>query len=171
MQHRTTRASTRRLLVRALALFAMLVADAALAQHYVVGDEVEPFSLEDQHGKTHAVDASVKAILFSRDMEGGDFLKIGLADVEPGYLEARGAVYVADISAMPRLVARMFAIPAMRDRPYPMLLDRDGEATARLPGEKGRATILSLDQLVVERIEHVAEVPAVRRVLESSGGE
>lgn len=144
----------------------MLVADAAFAQPYDVGDAIAPFTLEDQHGRSLAVDASVKVILFSREMKGGDVLKQGLAGVEPGYLEGKGAVYVADISRMPGLIARMFAIPAMRDRPYSMLLDRDGETTARLPGAEGQATLIFLDRLTVQRIVHVADAPVVRRELE-----
>ena len=157
-------------MIRALALAAMVLANAAFAEPYVVGDRIDPFTLEDQHGKSHTVDASAKVILFSRDMDGGDVLKEGLADVDPEYLTGRSAVYVADIAAMPRLVARMFAIPAMRERPYAMLLDRDGKGTARLPAVEGQATLLFLDQLVALRIVHVAEAPAVRRELESAPG-
>jgi hypothetical protein len=161
-------ASFRRFLVPVLVFGALLLAGAALAEPYAVGDKIEPITLEDQHGKTHTVDESVKVLLFSRDMEGGDFLKQGLADVQPDYLTGKNAVYVANISAMPRLVARMFAIPAMRDRPYAMLLDRDGKATERLPGAEKQATLVFLDQLVVQRIVHVAEAPAVRKELESA---
>jgi hypothetical protein len=157
-------------IARVLALAAVLVAGDAYAQPYVVGDAIEPFTLEDQHGKSHTVDASVKVILFSRDMDGGDVLKAGLADVEPGYLDGKSAVYVADISRMPGLVARMFAIPAMRDRPYAMLLDRDGKTTARLPAAEGQATLVFLDQLTVRRIANVEEAPAVRQELEGAAG-
>lgn len=146
----------------------MLVAVPALAEPYAVGDAIEPFTLEDQHGEGHSVDASVKAILFSRDMDGGDLLKQGLADAPPGYLEEKGAVYVADISGMPGLIARIFAIPAMRDRPYPMLLDRDGETTARLPSAEGRATVVFLDRLTITRIVHAEEAADVRRALEGA---
>lgn len=170
MQGRAIHSSCRRLLVPALALSALLVVDAASAQPYAVGDAVEAFTLEDQRGERRSVDASVKVILFSRDMDGGDLLKQGLADVEPGYLEARNAVYVADISRMPGLVATLFAIPAMRGRPYPMLLDRDGKATARLPSAEAQATLVFVDQLTVERIVHVAEASAVRRELEGAPG-
>jgi hypothetical protein len=170
MQGAVSRCSSRRLLVRALALAALLTADGAFAEPYAVGNEIEPFTLEDQHGASRTVDASVKVLLFSRDMEGGDVLKQGLADVPPDYLTGKNAVYVANISAMPRLVARMFAIPAMRDRPYSMLLDRDGKATERLPGAEGKATLVFLDRLVVERIVHVAEAPAVRKELEAASG-
>ena len=170
MRPRRSRSSAGRMFVPALVLSVLLIAGAAFAQPYAVGDAVEPFTLEDQHGKRHTVDESVKVILFSRDMEGGDFLKQGLADVQPDYLTGKQAVYVANISAMPRLVARMFAIPAMRDRPYSMLLDRDGKATERLPGKEGEATLIFLDRLVVQRIVNVAEAPAVRKELESAVG-
>ena len=168
MQGRTSRSSTRRLLVWALALSVMLMTNAAFAQPYAVGDAIEAFTLEDQHGESRAVDASVKVILFSRNMEGGDVLKQGLADVEPDYLNGKQAVYVADISRMPGLIATMFAIPAMRNRPYSMLLDRDGKTTARLPDAEGQATLIFLDGLTVERIVQVTEPPAVRRELESA---
>jgi hypothetical protein len=69
---------------------------------------------------------------------------------------------------MPRLIARIFAIPAMRGRPYSILLDRDGATTARLPGGEARATLLFLDRLRVERIVHVTEAPSVRRELEGA---
>jgi hypothetical protein len=147
----------------------MLMANTAVAQPYAVGDTIEPFTLEDQHGKSRTVDASVKVILFSRNMEGGDVLKQGLADVDPGYLDGKQAVYVADISRMPGPIATVFAIPAMRRRPYSMLLDRDGKTTARLPDSEGQATLIFLDRLTIQRIGHVSEAPAVRRDLEGGG--
>jgi hypothetical protein len=172
MRRHTSRRSTGWFHVLALAFSAVLMADAAFAQPYAVGDSIAPFTLEDQHGKSRTVDASAKVILFSRDMEGGDLLKQGLGEVDREYLNSRGAVYVADISRMPGLIAAMFAIPAMRDRPYSMLLDRDGKTTARLPDTKGQATLVFLDRLTVQRIVHVSEAPAVRRELEArSGGE
>lgn len=170
MHCHTSRSSTRGWLVRALALAAWLVADGAYAQPYAVGDAIEPFTLEDQHGKSHSVDASVKVILFSRDMDGGDILKEGLAGVDPGYLSGKNAVYVADISRMPGLIATMFAIPAMRDRPYAMLLDRDGKTTARLPAAEAQATLIFLDGLRIQRISNVAEAPGVRKELERAAG-
>ena len=77
-------------------------------------------------------------------------------------------MYVADISGMPGLVARMFAVPSMRKRPYPMLLDRDGEITARLPDVEGSATLIFCDDLQVTRVLHLTQSSEVRRELEGS---
>jgi len=166
MHVRTARSSI--LILSAFALASLGAADTAFAEHYTVGDQIAPFTLEDQHGDSHTVDASVKVLLFSRDMDGGEFLKQGLADVSPEYLPSMGAVYVADISGMPGLIARMFAIPAMRDRPYSMLLDRDGDTTARLPDIEGQATLVFLEDLNVARIVHVTEAPAVQKELDGA---
>jgi len=65
---------------------------------------------------------------------------------------------------MPRLVAKLFALPSMRRRPYPMLLDRDGQTTARLPDVAGTVTVISLERLKITRVEQLtdsAELPKV----------
>ena len=158
-----------RIRMRALAsILALLLAVAlpATAEDevapYDVGDAIAGFTLEDQHGDEGSVDEQTRVILFSRDMAGGDLLKEALADVDAEALEARGAVYVSDISGMPALVSRMMAVPAMRRRPYDLLLDRDGETTARFPDAEERATLIYLDGLRIERIEHLAVAAAVR---------
>ncbi|MEZ4290979.1 MAG: pirin family protein [Myxococcota bacterium] len=118
-------------LVSALALG--LFASSAAGDTAGVGEVLSPIALEDQHGVLHQIDDSTRVVLFSRDMDGGRLLKAALAEVPASALTERGAVYVSDISGMPRPVATLFALPGMRRRPYPMLLDRDGEATRVLP--------------------------------------
>ena len=157
--------SARRLAALHLALLGLLVPLAAGADVYSVGNEIEPFSIEDQHGQTHQLDASVEAVLFSRDMKGGDLIKAALADVSPSFLEQHHAVYLADISGMPGLIARMFAIPKMRRRPYPMLLDRDGSPSEKFPDVEGKATVVSLAKLRVTAIQHFTTADDLMRAL------
>ncbi len=143
----------------------LLLAGAAAAEPLAVGDRIEPFTLEDQHGDAHSLDTDVKVLLFSRDMDGGDLLKDALAEVGPDFLTEKHAVYLSDISGMPGLVARMFAIPSMRNRAYPMWLDRDGQTTARLPDEEGKATLVFCHDLEITRIEHHPTASEIRNAL------
>jgi hypothetical protein len=143
----------------------LLLAGSAAAHESAVGSTLEPFALDDQHGRTHRVDESVQLLLYSHDMSGGDLLKQALENVPEGYLDKRRALYVADISAMPRLVARFFAIPRLRKRAYPMLLDRDGAATAQLPGADGKATLIFLEHLRVTRLVFATTAEGVRNAL------
>ncbi len=145
-----------------------LVAPEARAAGLSVGDRIEPFSLEDQFGESRGVDDSVRLLLFSRDMKGGSLLKDA---IEPEHAERirRGEwAYVADISGMPGLIARIFAIPRMRRRPYPMLLDRTGSVTASLPDRDEEATLIHLDHLRITRIEHLSSPEAVRAALDQA---
>ena len=146
-------------------LLALLLASAAGAAPYGVGDAVDPLRLTDQHDEGHSLDASVRVVLFSRDMEGGDLLEEALAESPKGFLETQHALYVADIHGMPAFVARMFAIPSMRKRPYPMLLDRDGEVTARFPSQEGKATLLFLEDLRIQRLLYASSPLEIQRAL------
>ena len=130
---------------------ALTLAAPALAQGpTLMPARLEPFSLPDQHGASRAVDASVRILVLSRDMDGGAVVREALAkqgDGAAAFLAARGAVYAAAVSRMPGLVRTLFALPRMRARPYPVLLDERGAATAGLPSREGMATVLWLDAL------------------------
>jgi hypothetical protein len=122
------------------------------ATEHTLGSRVAEVALEDQFGKTHELDERVAVVLFARDMAGGGIIKQVLAD-HPTALDANRAVYIADISGMPSFIATMSAIPKMRERPYPTLLDRDGHATAAFPAKDGHATILRLSSLEITEIQ------------------
>jgi len=138
----------------------------AETEPFGVGDRLPVITLDDQHDEQRAIGPSTRIILFSRDMDGGKLLREALEGTPEGYLESIDAVYVSDISGMPSLVATLFAVPSMKRRPYPMLLDRDGEATARLPDVEGKATLIFISDLTVERVDHADDADGVRRLLD-----
>lgn len=132
-----------------------------------VGGTVPRVMLYDQNEQPHRIDESVRVIFFAREMEGGKVIRALLDKEGPKYLDAHRAVYVADISEMPRLIASMVAIPQMRsERPYPTLLDRDGKATASYPSEEGRVTVLVLDKLRVKAIVYRGSVAGLKQVVD-----
>jgi len=144
----------------------VLAAGVGGAEPLAGGDRLASFSLEDQHGVTRRVDAATRVILFSRDMQGGKLLKAALADAAEDFLASRGAVYVADISGMPKFVARLFALPSMRRRPYSILLDRDGSTTRELPDLEAHATLIFCRELEIQRVEHARTAAEVLGALE-----
>lgn len=145
----------------------LLVTTVLHAESYQAQSVIPPFSIEDQHGKPYTVDARVRALLFSRDMDGGGVIKEAFSGDGAALLKQTGAVYVADISGMPWLVRKMIAKPRMRERPYRMLLDEDGEVTEKLPSVEGKATLMILDRLTVVRVMYMASPAKLRQVLES----
>ncbi len=129
-------------------LLGMLLPGLALAVEK--GSTLEPWTLQDQFEKAHSLDDSTRVLLVARDMDGSKLVKAALAERPKGYLEARHALFLADISRMPALISRLFAVPAMRDYSYPVLLDRDAAIASRYASDEGKVLWVRLEQRRVE---------------------
>ena len=139
-------AFTKRWLIAFCLLFATLV---------VHGQELSPVNFEDQHGDTVAFDSNVNWLIFAHHNKGAKMTKeaidqAGISD----FTEYQG-LYVADISKMPSLISKMFAIPAMRKYEFNLALDKDGQLTQNWPKQEDTVTLLTLDGLSVVDVQYV----------------
>lgn len=150
----------------ALAVSILLAATLAQAEPYTVGSTLPPIELPDQHGEARVIDASVRAIVFSRDMKAGDVVKAAVAKAGPELFDRNGAVYVVDVQGMPAIIRTLFAMPAMRRRPYKLLVDDTGAKTADFPGGATTPTVLLLDALVVKSVQSPTTPEALIALLE-----
>lgn len=139
-----------------------------LANAQDAGDKLAPFTLLDQYDQAYSLDATTQILLVARDMEGAKLVKAVLAEQPKGYLEARDAVFVADIQHMPALISKLFAIPAMRDYSYRVLLDREGRVASRYPGQDGQVQWLQLQQGVLVSQRAFADAAALKAALENA---
>ncbi|MFJ2529965.1 FAD/FMN-containing dehydrogenase [Pseudomonas asplenii] len=132
------------------------------------GERLAPWTLLDQYEQPFTLDDSTTTLLVARDMDGAKLIKEALKDQPKGYLEARHAVFVADIQRMPALIARMFAVPAMRDYHYRVMLDREGRVASRYPGAEGQVLWLQLkDGRLLSQREY-ANASELREALEKA---
>lgn len=130
-----------------------------------VGDAMPPLALQDQHARPVTVDDGTKILIFTRDMDAGGIVKEALAADGAELLAAGDAVYVSDVSGMPTLVRSMFAMPALRRRSYSVALDEAGDATASVPTEAGKATILRFDSGRIASISFSSSSGQLRSML------
>nr|WP_222934988.1 MULTISPECIES: FAD/FMN-containing dehydrogenase [Pseudomonas] len=138
------------------------------AQALEVGERLAPWTLLDQYDQAFTLDNRTTTLLVARDMDGAKLIKQALKDQPKGYLEARHAVFVADIQRMPALIAKMFAVPAMRDFSYRVLLDREGRVASRYPGAEGSVLWLQLrDGRLLEQREY-ADAAQLHEALEKA---
>jgi hypothetical protein len=157
--------------LRALVLAAALVVAGSAAGDeapWRTRDRLQPFELPDPHGKTGRVDERLRLVLFTADMDAGRLVQRALEDPALQDLEAHRAAYVADVSRMPAVVTRLFALPSMRRRPYRTLLDTGPGPTTRIPREDGKVTLLALDELTVRSVEFTATADAVAAAIRAS---
>ena len=148
-----------------LLLFSIACASPPPPPEQGVGSLLPGTSIEDQFGEVHTLGDDVRLILMTRDMEAGEVARAAIELAGPATLAGPEKRYVSDISGMPGLIATMFAIPRMRDRPYALLLDRDGTFTARFPSEPARVTLLIVEERRIREIRHLAEPEEIAALL------
>jgi len=129
------------------------------------GGALPALTLTDQHDKPWTVAPSTKQLLFAADKAGSDLANAVLAAQSPGFQSDGGIAYLADISAMPALVTRMFAVPKLRELPFSIGLVRETAVVADLPRQPGKVTVLDLDQGVITQIRYAADAQALRLAL------
>ncbi len=136
------------------------------AQATEIGERLAPWTLVDQFDQPYSLDQQTRTLLVARGMDAAKLVKAALEDRPKGYLEARHTVFVADIQRMPTLIAKMFAVPAMRDYSYRVLLDREGRVAPRYPGAENKVLWLQLNEgrLVAQR--EYATAAELREALE-----
>lgn len=148
----------------ALLSLCLLLNPAAIGANLAVGDTLPPLVLADQFDKTHTLAADTRWLLFSHDRAVSDALHPVLAALPAAQRD--GVVYVADISRMPALVSRLFAVPAMRELPFAVWLARDAANVAILPREAGKLTVLALQDGKVAALHYLADVSALPALLQ-----
>lgn len=123
--------------------------------------------LPDAFGNTYQLPyPGIRHVLFTADMDANDLVEQSFGELDKGDFTAAGLVYIADISSMPRLIARLFAIPALRDYPFRVLLARDAEQASLLPREEGAVSVISLSpEGRVERLQFVRDEAVLKALM------
>lgn len=82
-------------------------------------------------------------------------------------LDEKPILYVSDISKMPSLITRMFAIPKMKKIGYKMALDRKGEITKEWPRQEGAITVMEISNQKVTGIRFLSQEPEIKSFLKN----
>lgn len=145
----------------------LLALSATCAQAVEVGERLASWTLLDQFDQPYSLNDEARVLLVARSMAGAKLLAVALDQQPKGYLESRKAVFLADISRMPSVIAAAFAVPAMRDYNYRVMLDRDARITPRYPVENDAVLWLQLQQGRVQAQQTFTQASALRDALEA----
>lgn len=162
---RTFWATTLTALGCALALSWSLAAEAA---PLVAGSAMPALSLHDQHDQPAPVVPATRWVVFTAEKPVSDMVSAVLAAEPKGVVDRLHLVYVADISGMPSMVTRLFALPKLRELPFPIALVREpAQVTqaADIPRLPGRATVLRLENATVVQVSSAGQATELRALL------
>ncbi|PZR38634.1 MAG: FAD/FMN-containing dehydrogenase [Ectopseudomonas oleovorans] len=130
------------------------------------GERLASWTLLDQHDAPYTLNDETRILLVARDMDGAKLVDAALEGKPKGYLDERHAVFLADISRMPSVIATLFAIPKMRDYNYRILLDRDARIAPRYQAGEGQVLWLQLDGLQIVAQQVFTRADDLRQALE-----
>lgn len=136
------------------------------AQALETGERLAPWTLSDQFEQAYTLDDDLRILLVARSMDAAKLLDAALEGQAKGYLEARQALFVADISRMPGLIGKLFAIPAMRDYSYRVLLDREAQVVPQYAAPEQGVLWLQLERGVLRERRVFTDAAALRAALE-----
>ncbi len=139
---------------------------AFAAQAVEVGERLDTWTLSDQFDQPFELDDDVKIILVASSTGAARLVDAAIKEKPKGYLEARQAVYIADITHMPRMVANRVLVPSMRDANYRILLDREGQVASRYDASRSEVLWLTLEDGTLRERQEFSSADRLKDALE-----
>nr|WP_276616318.1 hypothetical protein [Pseudomonas syringae] len=131
-----------------------------------VGERLSSWTLLDQYDQPYTLNNQTQTLLVARSMDAAKLVNAALQDKPKGFLESRHTVFVADIQKMPTIIAKMFAIPKMRDYSYRVMLDRDARIVPQYAGDDDKVLWLQLRDGQLVSQQQFGSAEALRATLE-----
>ncbi len=129
------------------------------------GDRLPTLELRDQHEQAQTIPDGTRILLFAPDRAAGELVTEALEDQDADSLAARDIRYLADISGMPGIITSLFALPKLRERPYPILLGEEAEQTQDWPRREDQVTWLRLEDGRIDEVRYFDSAAALREAL------
>ncbi len=157
---------TKRLIKLLPLLILIFTSNTLYAEPIKIGDSLPEMEFIDQHDQSHKLGSDIQYLIFAHTKQSGSIMTEILMDVEADHLQKHNAVYIADISGMPSLIARLFALPKLRKVGSPIYLCKENELVAWIPKKEEMITLLKLSNGTVEQISFTDNEDVIRKILE-----
>ncbi len=131
-----------------------------------VGERLSSWTLLDQYDQPYTLNNQAQTLLVARSMDAAKLVNAALQDKPKGFLESRHTVFVADIQKMPSIIAKMFAIPKMRDYSYRVMLDREARIVPQYAGDDDKVLWLQLRDGQLVSQQQFGSADSLRAALE-----
>lgn len=145
-------------------LLVALMATSLFSSEIKQNDKLRVFVLSDQFGAYHTVGRHIKTIIFSSQKDTSNDINTYIASKNPNFLKENNAVFIADISKMPAIITRMFAMPKLKKYKHNILLVNN-EDDDRFSEKEEQITIYKLENSVVKKIYYIKSAKEIEKAL------
>ncbi len=132
----------------------------------VVGKSLADLKLNDQNEKPETITPDTKIVFFSFAKPTGHACNEFLEKKPANFLQEHNAIYIADVSAAPSLIKKMFILPDLKDLKFPILLINNDKLSAEY--SKGVDTekiiVVTLDNGTIIKIDALADTKALEEL-------
>jgi hypothetical protein len=129
----------------------------AHANNLQIGESLPHTTFKDQFDQEYTINKTTTTLLFAFSKDNGHIIKEFMQDKPTNYLVQKGIIFIADISAMPSIIASWFAIPDMKKSKYPVLLIRDDAISDQFKtkDKKDSFMVVELDNKQIKNIKYI----------------
>jgi len=129
----------------------------------VVGKSLSDFKVADQNENPQTISANTKIAFFSFSKKMGHECNAFLEKKPANFLKDNNAVYVADVSAAPSLIKKMFILPDLKKLKFPILLINDDTLSAEYSKgmDKESIIVVSLDNDKIVKVDTLKDAKAL----------
>ena len=129
-----------------------------VAEGVIIGKNLKDFTIKNQFDKPIRLTKDTKKIIFVCTKPAGHLVRNYLKEQDKNFLEKRDILFIADVSAMPSIIYKMFALPDFKKSPYSVLLLTDEEKAKRFKNKahKDEVMIIYLDNKKVTKVKFIS---------------
>lgn len=143
-------------------IVSILFVSYSFCNTYEVSKKIDKFSLFNQFDKKVTIDENIKYMLVSFGKNSSKTIN-GFIQKNQGFLIKNNAVFIANISKMPSIILKMFAIPKMQTFKHNILLIYD-DKNNNFREKQTYITLYKLDKLVIKKIDFLKSKEDLKRV-------
>jgi len=134
------------------------ISQGKVANGVIIGEKLKDFTIKNQFDKPISLTKDTKKIIFVCTKPAGHLVRNYLKEQDKDFLEKRDILFIADVSAMPSIIYKMFALPDFKKSPYSVLLLTDEEKAKRFKNKahKDEVMIIYLDNKKVTKVKFIS---------------
>lgn len=140
----------------------MLAIALTLSSFTAQAQTLSAVSFNDQFEQPMTFGNDTKWVLFSSEKAAGKMVKESLNALELTDLAVHNGIYIADVSAMPSLITKMFAIPKMKDYAFKVAVVFDENKVANWPHQEDKVSAMLLENMEVKSVEYFDSTEALQ---------
>jgi hypothetical protein len=145
----------------------LLLSSLSWSKSLDINDTLPNITLNDQFGNSHTIDKNVSKIIITFDKKSSVLANKFISSKKDSshYLNESNMAFIANISAMPSLINKLFAMPKMKKYKHTILLIND-DANDMFLSKKRHISIYDLENAKIKSITYIKGIEELNTSLQ-----